>query len=332
MTRLSHASHAARIVGACALIALALAPAADVNAQAAWPNRPVRFYVAAAPGAAPDIIARLIADRLSAAVGQQVLIDNRPGGSGNIGTFAGAKAAPDGYNILFAQAAPIVMNQFLFKSLSYDPEKDLVPIVSLGISPMMIAVNPDLPVNTLPELVELARKEPGKFAFATPGSKNIPHLTGVLFAQRAGIDLFHVQYKTSPQASTDTIAGRTQIYIDGIPPMTAHLKSGRLRILAVSSPERLHNFGGLPTVADLLSGFSMVGWFALMAPAGTPDEVVRRLTAEVNTIVKIPEIATRLTAFGMYNSGGTTEALAQFLRSERVKWAETLKAARIEPE
>jgi tripartite-type tricarboxylate transporter receptor subunit TctC len=304
---------------------------AGAQAQS-WPNRPVRFIVAAAPGAAPDIIARLIGERLTAAIGQQVIVDNRPGASGNIGTSAGARAPADGHNFLFAQAFPIVGNQFLFKSLPYDPERDFVPIVGLGVSPMMVAVNPDVKAATLGELIALARAQPGKIALATSGSKNIPHLTGELIAATAGVELYHVPYKTSPQASADTIGGQTQIYIDGIPPMTAHLKSGRLRILAVSAPQRLANFPHIPAVAETLPGFSMVGWFALLGPAGTSPEVVKRLNAEINQIVKTPDIAERMTGFGMYEPGGTPEALATFIANERAAWQKAIKAARIEAE
>jgi tripartite-type tricarboxylate transporter receptor subunit TctC len=311
-------------------VALALV-ATDVTAQA-WPAKPVRLVVAGAAGSAPDIIARLIADRLTQAWGQQVIVDNRPGAAGNLGTAAAARAAPDGYTFLFGQAAPLAMNQHTFKSLDFDPERDFVPVVGLGISPMMIAVNNDLPFKTVAELIAAAKAQPGKINFGTSSSRNIPHLTGELLNGMAGIKLVHVPYKSNAQAAAETASGLTQIYIDGIPPMAAHMKSGRLRVIAVSAAQRLPNFSDIPAVSETVPDFAFVGWFAIVAPTGMPAEVVAKVNGDINALVKAPDIASRLLAFGLYDPGGTPEDLARFLRAERTNYAQAVKAAGIQPE
>lgn len=316
------------------LFALALTlggvPAA---AQTAWPVKPVKFFVAGAAGSAPDIIARLVGDKLGHMWGQQVIVENKPGAAGNLGTQAAVQAgADDGHNLLFGQAAPLAMNQYLFKSLPFDVARDFVPVVGLGISPMMIAVNPDLPVKTLPELVALAKAQPGKLAFGTSSSKNIPHLTGEMLANLGGVQMLHVAYRAGTQAAQDTLGGRTQIYIDGVPPMAALMEGNRLRILAVSAARRLPNFPDIPAAAETLPGFEMNGWFAIMAMTGTPSAVVAKVNADVNAVVKQPDIAARLLSLGMYDAGGTPEQLAAFLASEQRNFARALKVAGIEAE
>lgn len=298
----------------------------------AWPSKPVKWFVAGSAGSAPDIAARLVAERLGPMWGQQVLIDNRPSAGGIVGTAAAAQAEPDGHNLLLAQAAPVVSSQFLFRTLPYNPEKDLVPIVNLGISPMMLVVNNAVKANTLAELVALARAEPGKLSFGTPGSKNIPHMTGAVLAQMTGIQLLHVPYKTTPQAASETIEGITQIYINGVPPILPLLAGGRLRVLAVSSIRRLPNFPDVPSISEVAPGFSMVGWFGLMAPARTPSEVIARVNRDANTVLRVPAVAERMLQMGLYDSGGTVEEFGQFIAAERLRWASAVKAARIEPE
>jgi len=297
-----------------------------------WPSKPVKFYVAGAAGSAPDIIARLIGDGLSKIWGQQVIVDNRPGAAGNLGTAAAAKAPADGYNILFGQAAPLALNQYTFQSLPFDPEKDFVPVVAVGLSPMMIAVNKDLPAKTVGELIALAKAQPGKINFGTSSQRNIPHLTGELLAGQAGIKLVHVPYKSNAQAAAETTTGLTQVYIDGIPPMRAHMKADRVRVIAVSAAKRLSNFPDIPAVAETLPGFEFNGWFAILAPTGTPPEVVARLNKDANTVLRAPAMVERLLGFGIYDPGGTPEELARFIRSERANYAKAVKAAGIRAE
>ena len=314
------------------LVAFVLALTGASAAAQAWPSKPVRFFVAGNAGSAPDIIARLIGERLTQIWGQQVIVDNRPGAAGNLGTAAAAKAPADGYNILFGQAAPLALNQLTFKTLPFDAEKDFVPVVNVGLSPMMIAVNNDLPAKTVGELVALAKAQPGKVNFGTSSQRNIPHLTGEMLASMAGVKLTDVPYKSNAQAAAETQTGLTQVYIDGIPPMTAHMKAGRLRVIAVSSAKRLPNFPDIPAVAETVPGFEFNGWFAILAPAGTPAEVVTKINRDANTVLKMPEIASRLLGFGIYDPGGTPEELGRFLEAQRASYAKAVKAARIEAE
>jgi tripartite-type tricarboxylate transporter receptor subunit TctC len=309
-----------------------LAVAATVANAQAWPSRPVRFFVAGAAASAPDLIARLLGESLTGIWGQQVIVDNRPGAAGNLGTAAAAKAPADGYNFLFGQAAPLAMNQYTFKTLPFDVEKDLVPVINAGLSPLMIAVNNDLPVRNLAELIALAKAQPGTINFGTSSSRNILHLAGAMLANTAGIKLVHVPYKSNSQAAAETASGLTQIYIDGVPAMFPHIQSNRLRILAVTSARRLPEFPDIPTVAETLPGFNFKGWFAIMAPAGTPPDVIARINRDANTVLQSPAMVARLAGLGIYDAGGTPEQLASFLRSERDAYARAVKAAAIEPE
>lgn len=305
--------------------------AATAGAQP-WPQKPVKFFVAGATGSAPDIVARQVGERLTQIWGQQVIVDNRPGAAGNVGTAAAAKAPADGYNLLFGQAAPLAMNQHTFKSLPFDPEKDFVPVVGIGVSPMMIAVTNDLPAKSISELIALAKAQPGKINFGTSSQRNVPHLTGEMLNFMAGIKLVHVPYKSNAQAAAEAMSGLVQIYIDGVPPMSAHLKSSRLRIIATSSARRLPNFPDIPAVAETLPGFEFNGWFAIMAPVGTPAEIVAKVNQDTNQVLRLPEISTRLLGLGMYEPGGTPEQLAVFLKVERENYARVVKSAGIEKE
>jgi tripartite-type tricarboxylate transporter receptor subunit TctC len=315
-----------------ALAAAILSLVAAFAHAESWPDKPVRFYVAGAAGSAPDIIARLIGDGLTKIWGDQVIVENRPGAAGNVGTEAAAKAPADGYHILFGQAAPLALNQFTFKSLPFDPEKDFVPVVAVGLSPMMIAVNKELPVKSVADLIALAKAQPGKVNFGTSSQRNIPHLTGELLAGQAGVRLVHVPYKSNAQAAAETASGLTQVYIDGIPPMRAHMKADRLRVIAVSSAKRLPNFPDIAAVSETLPGFTFNGWFAILAPTGTPSEIVAKLNKDANTVLREPKMVERLLGFGIYDPGGTPEELGKFIASERENYARAVKAAGIQPE
>lgn len=312
------------------LLALSLV-AAGASAQT-WPAKPVHFVVAGAAGSAPDIIARLIADRLTPMWGQQIVVENRVGNAGNLGTAAAAKAAPDGYTILFGQAAPLALSPVVFKQLDFDPEKDFAPIVRVGLSPMMISAGKDFAPKTIPELVAAAKAAPGKINYGTSSQRNIPHLTGVLLANQAGVQLTHVPYSSNSLAATEASTGLTQLYIDGIPPMTGHIKAGRLRPIAVTSAKRLPNFPDVPTVAETLPGFEFNGWFAILAPAGTPADILARINRDVNTVLRSPDMGERLLGFGIYEPGGTPEELAAFMRSERENYRNAVRAGGIQPE
>jgi tripartite-type tricarboxylate transporter receptor subunit TctC len=307
------------------------------NAQAqsqaqAWPSKPIRWVLPSAAGSAPDIIARLLSEKLVPELGQQVVIDNRPGAAGNIAAQAVARATPDGYTYLFGQASTLAVNPYTFKSTGFDADRDFAAVISIGVSPFMIGVNPELKVNTVAQLVALAKAQPGKLSFATSASRNLSHITGEMLKSVTGIDMLHVPYKGSPQAAQDTIAGQTQLFIDSIPTMSAFIKSGRLKVVGVSSARRMPGFEDVPAIAETIPGFEAVGWFAIVAPANTPADIIARMNKEMNSILAIPDVAQRMRQFGMFEYGGSAAELDRFMRSERSKWARVMREAKIEPE
>jgi tripartite-type tricarboxylate transporter receptor subunit TctC len=311
----------------------ALVTTGSAAAQPTWPTKPVRLFVAAAPGSSPDIIGRVVTEKLTHVWGQPIVIENRVGAGGNLGTQAAARAGADGgYNLLLGQAAPLSMNQYLFKSMPFDAEKEFVPIVSLGVSPAVIAVNVSLPAKTLAELVALAKQSPGKLSFATPNTRSLVHIAGVMFAEVAGINIVHAAYSSNAQAAQETIAGITQIYVEALSPVLPYVEKGQLRLLAVTSAERLPNYPDIPTVAETLPGFVLQGWFAIMGMTGIPTSVVSKVNADVNAVIKQPDLAVRLAQFGMYHPGGTPQELDAFISSERKAFAKAIAIAKLERE
>lgn len=298
----------------------------------AWPSKPVRWVVPAAPGSAPDIIARILTDKVTPELGQQILVDNRPGAAGNIAAQAVARSPADGYTYLFGQASTLAVNPYTFKSTGFDADRDFVGVISIGVSPFMFAVTPTVRANTVAEFVALAKQQPGRISFATSSSRNLSHISGEMLKSAAGIDMVHVPYKGSQQAATDTVSGATQLYIDSIPAMAAHIQSGRLRVIGVTAPRRVPGFENIPAFSETLPGFEAVGWFAIVAPAGTPADIVGAMNREVNKVLAQPDVAQRMRQFGMFDYGGTPADLDRFMRAERTKWARVIREARIEPE
>ncbi len=310
---------------------VAMAAACPVQAQA-WPDRPVKVFVSTAAGSAPDIVARLITDQLAQLWGKALVVDNRPGAGGNLGAQATAKSVPDGYTFWFAHATPVVMNQYLFKAPGFDSERDFTPIVRVGVNPMMIAVNPALPVTDLKALVALAKGRSDKLSFATSGSKNIPHLVGEALNQIADLGMIHVPYKGSQQAAQDTASGQTNLYVDAVPPMVPWLQGARLRAVAVTTRARIPGFEQVPTAIESGIDLVMSGWVGFLAPAGTPREVIERVNRDVNTVLAKPEIIARLRTLGTYELGGTQRDFERFITDERRLWERVVQMARIERE
>lgn len=302
----------------------------------AWPDKPVKFIVSASAGSAPDIIARLIGEKLAQTWGKSVVVDNRPGAGGNLGAQATARAAPDGYTLWFAHATPVVMNQYLFKNPGFDASKDFTPIVKVGVNPMMVAINPTVPAKDLKDLIALSKSKGGKMSFATSGAKNIPHLIGESLNQMAGMNMLNIPYKGSQQAAQDVAAGLAEVYIDAVPPMISWIgspnASGRLKPLAVFTNNRLPGFEHLPTAKE--SGIDLVlqGWMGFLAPAGTTSNVVEKVARDVNVILKNPEIISKLKLLCTYELGSTTLEFDAFIKDERRKWERVVKDARIEAE
>ena len=298
-----------------------------------WPARPVKFIISQPPGTSPDIVARLLAERLARLIGQQVIVDNRPGGQNVIGAQAAAKSAPDGYTYFFATTAAIVTNPLTFKSLPYDPERDFTPVAMIAKSPMVVAVNPGVEAKSLAELIALDKAQPGKLAAANEGTKTFSGMMSLMLNLTAGIRLLQVPYNGVTPAIQDTIAGRTQVVLVSSAALGPFLKRGELRPLAVSAAQRVPGLEEVPTLAETFPGFEYSGWFALLAPAGTPQPIVQRVNREMGRVLAEPEMAQRLRDFGLVNEGaGTPETLGEFLRAERERWAKLVRTIGLQPE
>jgi len=297
-----------------------------------WPTRFVRMIVPGSPGSAPDVMARFMADRLSQKWGQQVVVENQPGAGGNIGVAAATRSAPDGYTLLFSQATPLTLNQHLFKHIPYDVEKDLDPITFVGDGPMLIAASPKLGVKTIQELIAKAKASGGKLSYATPGVKNVPHLTGELFKSLTGVEMQHVSYRQNSQAVTDTITGVVDLVIDGVPALMPQVIAGNLVALGVTSERKLPGLETLPLVNDTLPGFAISGWFAVLAPKGIPLAVLQRVNRDVQAALDIEELTARMKDLGVYvdRSNRTPEQLTAYMRSQSEMFGKVAAAAKIE--
>ena len=293
-----------------------------------WPAKPIRFIVSFPPGGSADIIARALAQKLSepGSLGQQVLVDNRAGAGGNIGVDLAAKSAPDGYTIVLGAAGAIVINQSLMGGLPYDPQKDLAPISLLATIPIVLAVHPSTPANSVRELIALARSKP--LAFASAGNGTAMHLSGELFKLKAGLDLQHVPYKGSGPAVTDLMGGQVPVAFVDLSSALPHIRSGRVRALAVAGGKRTITAPEIPTIAESgVPGYDAVGWFGLFAPAGTPRDIINRLNAEVRRIMQLPDVRERALSSGAEPAADTPEEFAAYIRTEIPKWAEVVKVS-----
>jgi tripartite-type tricarboxylate transporter receptor subunit TctC len=298
-----------------------------------WPARPVKFIVSQAPGTSPDITARYLADRLSRLWGQQVVVENRPGGQNVPGAQAAARSAPDGYTFFYATTAAIVSNPYTFKALPYDPARDFVPVAMIAKSPMVVAVNPSVPARSLAELIALDKAQPGKLAAANEGPKTFSGMMSRMLNQTAGIQLLQVPYNGVSPAIQDTIAGRTQVVLVSSAALLPFLKRGDLRPLAVSAGKRVRGLEDVPTLSETYPGFEYVGWFALLAPTGTPPAAIQRANRDMDRVLTDPEVAQRLFDLGLVNEGaGTPASLAEFLRAERERWGKLVKEIGLQPE
>jgi len=317
--RIPHAVMA--LVSALAL----LAP--HVHAQApAYPTKPIRIVVPFPPGGATDILARDVAQKLSEAWGQQVIVDNRPGAGGNIGSELVAKAAPDGYTLEMGTVGTHAINASLYAKMPYDHIRDFVPVILVAGVPNVLVVNPSVPVNSVQELIAYAKANPGKLNFASSGSGTSIHLSGELFKVMAGVQMTHVPYKGSAPAVQDLIGGQVQLMFDNLPPSLPQIKAGKLRALAVTSATRAPALPDTPTIAEAgLPGFEASSWFGLLAPAGTPPAIVAKLNAEVAKWLATPEAREKLARQGANAAGGTPEDFAKHIAAETAKWAKVVK-------
>jgi len=310
------------------VVAVALVAAGDAAAQA-YPTKSIRLVAPSTPGDAPDVIARLIAERLSVALGQQVVVENRPGAGGVVGSEIVAKAAPDGYTLIMGNAGSHGINAAVYSKLPYDILKDFAPVSQIAIAPNIFVVNPGLPVTTIQELIAYAKARPGQLSYASGGNGSSSHMSMELLKSMAGIDVVHVPYKGSTPALTDVISGQDAVMSVNMPPAVPHVKAGKLRALAVTTRARTPSMPDLPTVAETLPGYETVAWFGVLAPAGTPKDVVNRLSAEIGRIARSPEMRERLAGMGAEPFGGTPEEFAAVMARDIAKWTELAKSVGI---
>ena len=290
-----------------------------------YPHKPIKIVVAFPPGGSTDLAARALGQKLSEALNAPVLVENRPGASGNIGAEAVAKAAPDGYTLLMA-ATSFATSPAFFPNLSWDPVKDFAPVSLVATVPIIVVINPAVPANNVGELIAHAKANPGKLNMASPGAATLTRLSGEMFRIAAGIDWVTVHYKGGPPAMNDLLSGQAQIMFANISDVIAQVKAGRLRAIAVTTAKRTAIAPELPTMAESgLPGFDVSTWQAVLAPAGTPKEIVTRLNAEIVRIMALPEMKERFLSFGTDVATGTPEQLGQFLKEEVAKIGKVAK-------
>jgi tripartite-type tricarboxylate transporter receptor subunit TctC len=302
-------------------------------AQAKFPQRPVTLVVPTPPGGSTDFTARLIAEPLTRALGQSVIVDNKPGGSGNIGNQFVARAKPDGYTLLMAYSGYQVGNPHLFKDTGWDPLKDFVPVAMVTRAPQVFAIHHAIPVNSLQELIAYAKKNPGKLNYASSGNGSIQHIAGELLRQRTGANLVHVPYKGGGQALTDVLGGNIPLVYTAIAGAIPHVKSGKLLPIAVSSSKRATSMPDVATfIENGVTDFEASSWVGLLAPAKTPRAIVARLTAELTAILNDPEVKERLNGMGITATPGTAESFGAEISRDLAKYGPVVKAAGIKAE
>lgn len=315
-----------QFIVAALLTGLSAHASANQGGTASYPGRAIELIVPFPAGGTVDIIARAIAPHVSQALGQQLVVINKAGAGGNIGTDQVAKSAPDGYRLVLGTSSTHVVNQYLYSSLSFDPVKDFAPIVLLTSVPNVLVVNESVKANNVDALVALAKAQPGRLTYASFGNGTSPHLAGALFTQMAKVDVVHVPYKGGPPAVTDLVGGQVQMMFSNIPLALPFIKSGKLRALAVTGDKRTPELPDVPTMVQAgMPGFKVEQLFALFAPAATPPAIVQKLNAEFNAALQNPQVRQTLEQQGFGVIGGAPEDLAKAMRDESVKWKDVIK-------
>jgi tripartite-type tricarboxylate transporter receptor subunit TctC len=311
------------------IIAATLALPATARAQTWAPDRPIRVIVPFGAGGPTDVVARLLAEPVGASLGQPLVIENRAGAGGNLGTRAVAQAAPDGHTLVLNASGPLVINQFLYRDMGYDPATAFAPITVLTTGPLLVVTNPRLPFQRMGDLVEEARRNPGALNYATAGNGTVPHLATELFLRAADIRMTNVTYRQTPDATQSVMRGDTAVFFDS-PQSIQHVRAGTLRALAVTTPRRFAPFADIPTVAE--SGgpeISAEAWYGLLAPAGTPQAAVTRLHDAFTAGLRRPEVSQRITTLGFETVGNTPPQFSAFMANEAQKWRGVIEAAQI---
>ena len=329
-----------RVVGAvlrgviigCALSSGSLLFSSVAQAQG-WPSKPIRIIVPFTPGGPADLLPRLIGPKLTEAWGQPVVVENKPGAGGNIGMDLAAKSAPDGYTLVIGPVGNIAVNPHLYPNLPYDVARDFAPITSLASFSNALVVHPDVPAKTVNELIALAKAKPKALSFGSPGIGSQAHLAGEFLKLQAGIDIVHIAYNGTAPALRDLLGGQIQFMFAQTSSALPQIQSGKLRALGVASPKRTPLMPELPTIAEGgLPGFEAVSWYALLAPAGTPKEIIAKVQAEVARVLQMPDIREKLAAQGAEPVGNTPEQLAAQIRTESARYADIVKRASIKAE
>ena len=313
---------------------LALAVGSGLSCAAgaqAYPSRPIRIIIPFPPGNTVDIMARLIGPRLAERLGQNVIVDNRAGASGQLGLEFAARAAPDGYTLAGGQGGNLVVMPHTYKKIPYDPLKDFAPIALSTTNFLALVVHPSVPFSNVRELITYAKAHPGKITFASNGEGGFPHMTIEMFRVMGGFTYVHVPYKGSAQIATDLIGGHVDAAIDGITGLTPHVRSGRLRLLAITNPTRVAEFDA-PTIAETLPGYDSRGWFGFLAPAGTPREIVTLLNQEINRAMTLPDVKEKLVAAGLIIVTEPPEFFAAAIKSDYAKYGKLIRDIGFQPQ
>jgi tripartite-type tricarboxylate transporter receptor subunit TctC len=297
-----------------------------------YPNRVIRIIVPTSPGGGNDTIARVIGQQLQNTWNQSIIIDNRPGADGTIGAAVVSKSPPDGYTLMLCTSAVLTINPPLYPSLPYDPIKDFTPVTVASSAPFLLVVHPSLPVNSVAELIAYAKANPNKINFSSSGVGSVTHLAGAMFNKMAGIEMVHIPYKGSAPAMTDLLSGRVPLRITVAGGVLPFLKTGELKALAVTSPDKYSLMPELPTIAETVPGYSASIWYGLVGPAGMPDDIANTLQSEIAKQLKSPEVKAKLDADGSQGVGNTPKEFAQMMKSETAQWTTIIRDNNIRPE
>ena len=322
-----------RLIGALLLVLIAGASGVSWAADSTYPVKAIRLVIPFAPGGTTDILGRVVGDRLSARLGQQVLVDNRPGAGGNIAAEVVAKSAPDGYTLFLGSMGTQTMNGAIYPKLPFDPVRDFAPITRLVNSANLLVVHPSMPVTSVKQLIQLAKAKPGELNYSTSGIGSFNHMSAELFQMMAGVKMVHIAYKSGAQALTAVLVGESQLLFQTIPAAVPFIESGKLRALAVCASERHPLFPKLPTASESgLPGFEISTWYGILAPAATPKDVIVKLNDALVQLVKTPATQKRLAELGLDPATNTPEEFVALIRADTVKWTKVIKAAAVKAE
>jgi len=317
-----------RFAALFATILLAALPAAA--AEDDYPNHPVRIVVPFAPGGSTDVVARILADKLQGELKQSFVVENRAGAGGNIGADVVAKSNPDGYTLLMGTTGVLAINNYLYKDMPFDPQRDFAPVSYTSLITNILVVNPNVPAKNVAELVALAKAKPGELTFASSGAGSSTHLSAELFKSMAGVDIVHVPYKGSSQAITDLMAGHVTMLVDNAPSSLPYVQQGKLRALAVTSLKRMPGLPDVPTLDEAgVKGYESLSWSGIVAPAATPKPVIAKLNAAIERVLAMPDVRKKFADLGVDPVGGPPEAFARHIHTESEKWGRVVKAANI---